>query len=263
MPTILVINDDGIKSIGLSILVKELKKSGKVVIVTPENESSGVGKAICIGKVKITKYDFGDEIVAYSTTGTPADSYLLAVNKILDCNPDLVVSGINIGPNLGIDDLLTSGTIGACFEAAIHEIPAIAVSYSLSEITEKMVDKGKVSVEDLEIAANVGYRTAKYVLEEGMPENVDIISINVPENADCKKHKITHLSYDGYGDIHTRIKDEFVIKSWALRHYPEGNPGTDLYAIKNEKCISITPIKLKFVHNTDAMIPLLKVITES
>ena len=66
MPTILVINDDGIKSIGLSILVKELKKIGKVVIVTPENESSGVGKAICIGKVKITKYDFGDEIIAYS-----------------------------------------------------------------------------------------------------------------------------------------------------------------------------------------------------
>ena len=144
-----------------------------------------------------------------------------------------------------------------------HNIPAIAVSYSLSEITEKMVDKGKVSVEDLELAANFGYKTANYILEEGMPENVDIISINVPENADCKKHKITQLSYDGYGDIHTRIKDEFVIKSWALRHYPEGNPGTDLYAIKNEKCISIIPIKLKFLHNTEAMIPLLKVISET
>ena len=263
MPTILVINDDGIKSIGLSILVKELKKICKVVIVTPENESSGVGKSICIGKVKITKYDFGDEIVAYSTTGTPADSYLLAVNKILDCDPDLVVSGINIGPNLGIDDLLTSGTIGACFEAAIHDIPAIAVSYSLSEITEKMVDKSKVSVEDLELAANVGYKIAKYVLEKGIPENVDIISINVPERADCKKHKITHLSYDGYGDIHTKIKDEYVIKSWALRHYPDGNPGTDLYAIKNEKCISITPIKLKFLHDTKAMIPVLKAISEN
>ena len=102
LPTILLINDDGIKSIGLSLLAKKLKQIGDVIIVTPINESSGVGKAIRIGKVKIKKYDFGDSIVAYSTTGTPADSFLLAVNKILKSIPDLVVSGINIGPNLGI-----------------------------------------------------------------------------------------------------------------------------------------------------------------
>ena len=253
MPTILLINDDGIKSIGLSLLAKKLKQIGDVIIVTPINESSGVGKAIRIGKVKITKYDFGDNIVAYSTTGTPADSFLLAVNKILKSMPDLVVSGINIGPNLGIDDLLTSGTVGASFEAAIHHVPAIAVSYSLPEITEKMVDKRKVPFKDLELAANVGYKAAKYVLETGMPEDVDIISINVPENADCNKTKITRLCYDGYGDIHTEVKDGYKIKSWALRHYPAGTPGTDLHTIKTEKCISVTPIKLKFPHNTQAM----------
>lgn len=258
MPTILVINDDGIQSIGLSILAKQLKKLGDVIVVTPGDERSGVGKAICIGQIDVTENIFGDEIKAYATTGTPADSFLIAVNKILKRIPDLVVSGINIGPNLGIDDLLTSGTVGATFEAAIHNVPSIAISYCLSEITEKIVDKNSVSVEDLDLAAKLGYKTAKHVLENGMPADVDIISINVPENADCQNVKLTSLCYDGYGDIHTEVKDGYMIKSWALRHYPDGTPGTDLHAIKTDKCISVTPIKLEFVHNTQAMCALLQ-----
>ena len=253
MPTILVINDDGINSIGLSTLAKQLEKLGKVIVVTPEAERSGIGKAISIGQVNITETSFGDGTRAYATTGTPADSFLIAVNKILKCMPDLLVSGINIGPNLGIDDLLTSGTVGAAFEAAIHNVPAIAVSYCLSEITEKMPEKAKVSVKDLELAATLAYKAARHVLERGMPPEVEIISINVPEKADCRKVKLTSLCYDGYGDIHTATKDGYRIKSWTLRHYPDGDPGTDLHAIKNDKCVSVTPIKLEFVHNTQAM----------
>jgi 5'-nucleotidase len=258
LPTILVINDDGINSIGLLTLVKQLKKLGDVVIVTPGDEKSGIGKAISIGQVNVTENSFGDETRVYATTGTPADSFLIAVNKILKCMPDLLVSGINIGPNLGIDDLLTSGTVGATFEAAIHHVPAIAVSYCLSEITDKTPGKNSVSVKDLELAASLGYKTAEHVLEKGMPSDVDIISINVPENADCKNVKLTSLCYDGYGDIHTEVKDGYRIKSWALRHYPDGCPGTDLHAIKNDRCVSVTPIKLEFVHNTRAMKDLLK-----
>jgi len=258
LPTILVINDDGINSIGLLALAKQLKKLGDVIVVTPEAERSGIGKAISIGQVNITETSFGDGTRAYATTGTPADSFLIAVNKILKCMPDLLVSGINIGPNLGIDDLLTSGTIGAAFEAAIHNVPAIAVSYCLSEITDKMPEKAKVSVKDLELAATLAYKAAKHVLESGMPPEVEIISINVPENADCRKVKLTSLCYDGYGDIHTASKDGYRIKSWSLRHYPDGDPGTDLHAIKNDKCVSVTPIKLEFVHNRQAMKDLLE-----
>ncbi|MCW4015862.1 MAG: 5'/3'-nucleotidase SurE [Candidatus Bathyarchaeota archaeon] len=253
MPTILVINDDGIKSIGLSILAKHLRKLGNVIVVTPRDERSGIGKAISIGRVNMTEASFGDETKAYAITGTPADSFMIAVNKLLDCPPDLVVSGINIGPNLGIDDVLTSGTIGATFEAAIHKIPAIAVSYCLSEITDKSPDKNRVSAKDLELAATFGYKAAKHVLEEGMPPDVDIISINVPENADCKNVKLTRLCYDGYGDIHIEVEDGYKIKSWSLRHYPDGEPGTDLHAIKNGNCVSVTPIKLGFIHNVSSM----------
>jgi len=258
LPTILVINDDGINSIGLSTLAKQLEKLGEVIVVTPVDERSGIGKALSIGQVNITETSFGDGTRAYATTGTPADSFLIAVNKILKCMPDLLVSGINIGPNLGIDDLLTSGTVGAAFEAAIHNVPAIAVSYCLSEITDRMPEKAKVSVKDLELAATLAYKAARHVLERGMPPEVEIISINVPEKADCKKVKLTSLCYDGYGDIHTASKDGYRIKSWALRHYPDGDPGTDLHAIKNDKCVSVTPIKVEFLHNTQAMKDLLK-----
>jgi len=237
LSTILVINDDGINSIGLFTLAKQLKKLGEVIVVTPGDEKSGIGKALSIGQVNITETSFGDGIRAYTTTGTPADSFLIAVNKILKCLPDLLVSGINIGPNLGIDDLLTSGTVGAAFEAAIHKVPAIAVSYCLSEITDRM---------------------PKHVLERGMPPEVEIISINVPEKADWKRVKLTSLCYDGYGDIHTAEEDGYIIKSWALRHYPNGDPGTDLHAIKTDKCISITPIKVEFLHNKQAMKDLLE-----
>jgi 5'-nucleotidase len=258
LPTILVINDDGINSIGLSTLAKQLKKLGEVIVVTPVDEKSGIGKAISIGQVNITETSFGDGTRAYATTGTPADSFLIAVNKILKRMPDLLMSGINIGPNLGIDDLLTSGTVGAAFEAAIHNVPAIAISYCLSEITDRMPEKAKVSMKDLELAATLAYKAARHVLERGMPPEVDIISINVPENANCTNVKLTSLCYDGYGDIHTAEKDGYIIKSWALRHYPNGDPGTDLHAIKNDKCISVTPIKVEFLHNMQAMKDLLE-----
>jgi 5'-nucleotidase len=253
LPTILVINDDGINSIGLSTLAKQLEKLGEVIVVTPVDERSGIGKALSIGQVNITETSFGDGTRAYATTGTPADSFLIAVNKILKCMPDLLVSGINIGPNLGIDDLLTSGTVGAAFEAAIHNVPAIAVSYCLSEITDKMPEKTKVSVKNLKLASTLAYKAAKHVLESGMPPDVDIISINVPENADSTNVKLTSLCYDGYGDIHTATKGGYRIKSWTLRHYPDGDSGTDLHAIKNDKCVSVTPIKVEFLHNKQAM----------
>lgn len=262
MPTILLINDDGINSIGLSILAKKLKKLGDVIVVTPGGERSGIGKAISIGKVNVTEASFGDGTKAYSISGTPADSFLIAVNKILKRTPDLLVSGINIGPNLGIDDVLTSGTLGAAFEAAIHNVPAVAVSYCLSEITDKTPDKNDVSVKDLEMAAILGYKAAKHVLDKGMPQDVDIISINVPEGADCKNVKLTSLCYDGYGDIHTKVKDGYRIKSWSLRHYPDGGPGTDLHAIKNGNCVSVTPIKLEFLHNVKSMDPLIQSLSD-
>jgi len=203
LPIILVINDDGIQSIGLTTMKKRLDALGNVIVVAPQGERSGIGKALSTNHIKIMETKLRDGSKAYATTGTPADAFFLAVNKILKCMPDLLVAGINLGPNLGIDDLLNSGTLGAALEAAIHRVPAIAVSYCIPKITEKMSEKKEVTMEDLELTAALAFKTAKYVLEKRMPPEVDIISINVPEKAHSKRIKITSLSYKGYGDIPT------------------------------------------------------------
>jgi 5'-nucleotidase len=261
LPKILVINDDGINSIGLITLKKQLEKLGEVFVVAPESEKSGIGKALSIGHVKITEMSLSDGKKAYATIGTPADSFLIAINKIMKSKPDLVVAGINLGPNLGIDDLLTSGTLGAAMEAAIHNVPAIAVSYCISTITKQMVEKENVKPKDLELTATIAYRAAKHVLEKGMPPDTDVVSINVPEKADYKKLKLTSLCYDGYGDIHTERGKGYQIISWALSHYPDGRLGTDIYAIK-KGYISVTPIRLEFLHNTRAMKDLMSYLSE-
>ena len=253
MKTILLINDDGIHSIGLLVLKKKLEKLGKVEVVAPLDEKSGIGKALSTNSIKVTQTMLGDDTKAYAVAGTPADAYLLAVNKIMQRPPDLLVAGINLGPNLGVDDLLNSGTLGAALEAAIHHVPAIAVSYCLREITEQMREKTEVSADELEVVATFAEKTARYVIEYGMPKDVDIISINVPEKATSKNAEVTTMSYEGCGDIHMKQGDAYRIKGWILSSYPDDKNGTDLYAVKTKGCISITPIKINFHHDTKSL----------
>lgn len=253
LPTIILTNDDGIQSTGLISLKKRLDELGQVMIIAPRDERSGVGKALTTNTIRITKTRLRDGSEAYAITGTPADAFLLAANKILKRPPDLLVAGINIGPNLGIDDLLNSGTLGAALEAAIHGVPAIAVSYAVRKIVEDLVEKAKVTEEELELTASLGQKAARYVLERGMPPDVDIISINVPEKADSKRIELTSLSYKGYGDIHTKQRGGYKIKEWLLSSYPDDKPDTDLYIIKKKGCISITPIKIRFRHHRKAL----------
>jgi len=249
MPTILLINDDGIQSVGLLALKKRMEKLGSVVVVAPEDERSGVGKALTTEQIELIETSLADGSKAYATTGTPADAFLLATNKIMRHPPELLMAGINLGPNLGIDDLLNSGTLGAALEAAIHKVPAIAVSYCIQKITDRQVEKKKIIMGALELSATLAEKAAEYVLGYGMPRDVDIISINVPERTESDEVEITSLSYKGYGDIHTNQEDGYKIASWALSSYPDDKPGTDLHAIKEKRRISITPIRIQLLHN--------------
>jgi len=259
MKTILLINDDGIYSSGLMALKKRLDKLGNVVVVAPKEEISGVGKAITSTRhVRIEEVELSDGSKAYAIDGTPADAYLLAVNKILKRSPDLVVTGINLGPNLGIDDFLNSGTIGAALEGAIHGVSALAVSYCKSVISDRKADKSKITLEELESAADITQRIATYVLEKGMPPNVDLLSINVPEDADCAKLKVTGLSYVGYGDLFTKEERGYRIAEWKLADYMALDAETDVYVVKEERCISITPVKIRLQHNKRALENMLK-----
>ena len=260
LTTILIINDDGIHSIGLLALKRHLEKLGEVIIVAPRDERSGIGKALTAsGYVKITETRLGDGSKAYAITGTPADAYFLAVNKIIQGLPDLLVAGINLGPNLGIDDLLNSGTLGAALEAAIHGVPAIAVSYCIRAMNEAR-EKAGITLEELKPTASIAQRASRYVLEKGMPLGVGIISINVPEKADTKRVEVTRLSYKGYEDIYTEQRTGYKIMGWSLGVYPDDEPGTDVYAIKEKGCVSVTPITPTLPYNKKDLEDLSKIL---
>jgi len=259
MKTILLINDDGIQSSGLMAIKKKLNTLGKVVVVAPKHEVSGVGKAITSSRhIQIEEVKLKDKSTAYAVIGgTPADAYLLAINKVLKRSPDVVVAGINLGPNLGIDDFLNSGTLGAALEAAIHGVPAVAVSYCKHEISDGKA-KSDITMDELKPAADIGLRVVECVLAKGMPPEVDLISVNVPENADCGKLRVTELSYAGYGDLFTKEQEGYRIAHWRLSDYNDPNPETDVHAIRSEACISITPVKVKLSHNRKELERLVK-----
>jgi len=264
MKTILLINDDGIQSSGLLALKRKLDKFGKVVVIAPREEISGIGKAITSTQpVRIEEVELSDGSKAYATDGTPADAYLLGVNKILKHAPDLVVAGINLGPNLGIDDFLNSGTLGAAMEAAIHGVPAIAVSYCKQKISDQKADKAGITVQELELTASFAEKIVEFVLEKDMPEGVNLLSVNVPEKADCKRVKVTRMSYVGYGDIYTKEEKGYRIAQWRLADYVDPDPETDVYVVKEEGCISITPIKMRLQHNKKALENMLAVVFDS
>jgi len=259
LPKILLTNDDGIRSPGLLALKKELEELGEILVVAPEKERSGMGKALSSGHIRVMKTKLSDGFEAYAIGGTPADAYLLTKYKFLGRPPDLLVAGINIGPNLGVDDLFTSGTLGAAIEAAIHGTAAVTVSYCLEKLFEGQDKMSLVTLENLKLAARIAKETAKHVLERGMPPDVDVISINVPEKVRSLRFEATSLSYKGYKDIYAQHADGYMIKSWVLADYPSGDSGTDLCAVKRKR-VSITPIKLRLIHNTEGLEELLRLL---
>ena len=264
MKTIMLINDDGVHASGLFALKHKLDKLGRVVVVTPKEEKSGIGKAVTSAEhVRIEEVKLNDGSKAYATSGTPADSLLLGMYKILKQPPDLVVSGINLGPNLGIDDFLNSGTCGAAIEAAIHGVPALAFSYCKKEIVDREADKKGITLQELELTATVAEKLVKFVLENGLPPNVDLLCVNVPEHADCTKVKATKLSYIGYRDIFADEKQGYRIASWRLADYDDPDPETDVYTVKEEGCISVTPVKIMLEHNTSVLKDLLRTLRAS
>ncbi|MDA2934021.1 5'/3'-nucleotidase SurE [Acidobacteria bacterium AH-259-D05] len=126
---ILLTNDDGVEAEGLLALKSELSKLGTVVVVAPDRERSAVGHGLTIHHpirtVEVSQNH-------YALSGTPADCVIFALQKLLPREPDLVVSGINHGPNLG-NDVIYSGTVAGAREAAIHHLPALSVSAVLGK----------------------------------------------------------------------------------------------------------------------------------
>src|ERR1700732_1933428 len=165
MPHILLTNDDGIHAPGLKALAAGLEGFATISIVAPHREQGGAAQSLTLRQPIICNH-VGER--QWAVEGTPADALLVALHRLLPEPPDLVISGINFGANLG-ENVYYSGTVGAAREAALHHIPALAMSLCSKTATVKF-----------DAAARVARSAAELILKEGLPDQV-LLNVNVPE----------------------------------------------------------------------------------
>lgn len=239
---ILLSNDDGYQSPGLRVLADALRSLGRVIVVAPDRDRSGASNSLTLD-VPIRAHRLGEDL--YRVEGTPTDCVHLAITGLLDEEPDLVVAGINHGPNLG-DDVIYSGTVAAATEGRFLGLPAIAVSIASHE------------PQYLETAARVVVQLVTGLKCRPLESNV-ILNVNVP---DLPLESIRGFAATRLGHRH---KAEPVIADrdprgrtiyWVGSAGPEqdAGPGTDFHALR-EGLVSVTPLQVDLTRHS-ALAPL-------
>ena len=244
---ILITNDDGIYAEGLWTLVEELQQIGKVLVVAPDREQSGIGTAVSLHRPlrinKMTPLIAGIE--TYAVEGTPADSVILALRYIAKEKVDLVFSGINKGSNLGYD-VLISGTVGAALQGYFYQLPSIAISTA---------HNGKAQF-------GAAARLARLLVERLQNETVlahFLWNINLPDSPleQIKGIEVTRLGQRSYGEEVKGRRRPGGQRShyWITREtpYEEGEEGTDIWALRNGR-ISITPLQTDLTSSSSGYI---------
>ena len=233
MSLILLTNDDGINAPGLAALAGMISSMADCYTVAPDRERSASGHSLTIHKpLRVTEIS----PKKYSLNGTPTDCVAIGVSKILPRKPDLIISGINNGPNLG-DDITYSGTVAAAMEGTIMNIPSIAVSINATN--------GLAPI--FESAAKVVNEIALMVLKEHLPYDT-LLNVNVP-NLPHEQIKGTRLTRQGKRVYDNAIQDSY--SPWKEKYYwiGGGTPywehdvDTDMCAVM-DGFVSITPLHL-------------------
>jgi len=237
MALILVTNDDGVHSSGIMALHMAMKKLGDVYIVAPDRERSAAGHSLTLHR-PLKAEEIREHV--FSVNGTPTDCVTLGINKLLPQRPDLVVSGINKGANLG-DDITYSGTVSAAIEGTIFGIPSIAFSL----IADRHYH--------YDTATYFATRIASYVLEHSLPFDT-LLNVNFPNvpRQDISGIKITR---QGKRIYENSIQETF--NPWGEKYYWIGGGRTfwehgdeaDMEAVQ-QNFVSITPIHLDLTNHS-------------
>jgi 5'-nucleotidase len=235
MTKILVTNDDGYFSEGIETLSKALEAVGEVTVVAPASEQSATAHSLTLTR-PLRARQIGER--RYTVDGTPTDCVLLALTKILPERPDIVVSGINHGANLG-DDVTYSGTIAAAMEGTILGVPSVAVS---------LVDGG-----DFDVAGRVARLIAMRVLVSGLPPKT-LLNVNVPAQAP-RGIRLARLGHRVYMDkiveqADPRGRSHYWIGGGDARW--DSLEGTDMGAV-HEGYVSLTPLHLDLTNHRALM----------
>jgi 5'-nucleotidase len=239
---VLLTNDDGIEADGLRALRRALSELDdvRVVVVAPDGNRSAMARSITTRRpLWVAEVDFGDGSVGYSTDGTPVDCVRLAnLGLIGGFTPDIVVSGINHGANLG-DDITYSGTVAAALEAVVLGIPGIAVSQQAAGAELNYVDRGSF---DFTLAARIVARLVGSLDTVPLSPKT-LLNINVPG---CVPNgiEVTALGKRVYRDeLRLEKEEEGRRRYWIYGAAPgyEDVPGSDLAAVAAGR-IALTPI---------------------
>ncbi|MCM8786006.1 MAG: 5'/3'-nucleotidase SurE [Candidatus Omnitrophica bacterium] len=232
---ILLTNDDGIFSDGLRVLWKYLSKKFKVYVVVPEVEKSATSHSInLLSPIRIKKVKIGN-FFCYIVSGTPVDCVKIGVKELIKKKIDMVISGINPGPNLGMD-ILYSGTVSAACEGAILGISSIAVSIANYK-DFNFVSCSKVVLKIIDLIKNLEF-----------PKDT-ILNINVP-NKKIKGIKITYQSKSRFNEEYEKRTDpRGNLYFWLKGNFDiiKEEKESDVDAIKNGY-VSITPIQLNLTN---------------
>ncbi len=244
-PWVLVSNDDGMHSPVLPLLVKALAEYANIIVSVPTLQQSGVGKSISYRiplRVKSMKIDGAQE--SFAVEGTPAAAVLYALRREKAQPIDLVVSGINIGPNPSVYNVFASGTLGAAIEGALHNIPAIAFSVLVPSLFwYNSEDPALTLQEELKFTKKL----VKLILTSGLPKGVDLLNVNFPSTMTPQTPVIippmakkTNLGQpqqreDVYGAVYYWIGFDKTL---------DITPGTDVDLLVNKQSVTISPITL-------------------
>src|SRR5689334_16610198 len=236
---ILVTNDDGVFAPGLLALVEEMRKLGRVTVLAPDRNWSGGGHVKTLDRaLRVREFHLEDGTLAYGSDGAPSDCVALATLGYIKEPIDLVVSGINVGANLG-HDVTYSGTVTAAMEAVIMGLPGVAVSLEVPD--------GYVGPVDFGPSAYAAYIAVRNVLWRGLPADT-LLNVNVPflKQQDIQGFRITRQGLRVY---HSRLDERIDPRGrpyyWIGGEAPTGVPesGTDVGAL-SDGFVSVTPLQL-------------------
>ncbi len=241
-PRVLLTNDDGINSVGLWAAYEALSPFSDVTIVAPATQQSAVGRSISIFEpIRAHEVEMNG-VTAYAVGGKPTDAVIIGLYA-LAIDPDLVVSGINIGENLSFESIMTSGTVGAALEAANQGSRAIAFSLQVEDQGDKFDDPRRHR-QSFEPSKTVVSEVCRTFLDRPFPPGVDVLNVNIPS--------VVRGGYEV-----TRLAEKLFATGVEKRLDPRGRPyfwingpliadageGTDVHAIRKGN-ISLTPITL-------------------
>ncbi len=254
-PQILLTNDDGIKSPGLWAAAEALDELGYVTVIAPRVQSSGTGRSISNfddGKITEERLEVnGKEWTVHAVGGTPAMAVLFGLFDLIPGKPDLIVSGINYGLNVG-SGVTISGTVGAALEGASAGIPSLAVSLE----TAKEYHTSYSREIDFHAAGYFTKYFAGQLLVKKMPPDVQVLKIEVPADATQETPwQATSLStmsfYQPTAPEEISDSGKKVIGYDIAPDYDQSRPGTDSHAVINDRVVSVTPLSLDLTSRVD------------